>query len=178
MKHINLISLTQAFDALEKEAYKNFLVFYGIKIKDKEIHNLKSLIATWKDTGSIVGIFNQFYVGYTILQIAKEFDLLQFGKDCVINIELKSSSTEDKILQQLKRNKYYLSFLKKEVHSYTFVDDELKKLYRLDDDALKEVDVQTLVDRLSQQKVINIDEIDKLFNPSDYLVDLSQNLQK
>jgi hypothetical protein len=47
--------------------------------------------------------------------LEKEFDLLLFGKDCIINIELKSISTEEKIFKQLERNKYYLSFIEKNI---------------------------------------------------------------
>ncbi len=44
MKHINIISLTQAFDTLEKEEYKNLLSYHSIEIKDAEINDLKSMI--------------------------------------------------------------------------------------------------------------------------------------
>ena len=111
MKHINIISLTQAFDTLEKEEYLKLLAYHDIEIKDAEVNDLKSLIKILNDRDGIKSIFNQFYVGYKIPQIAKEFDLLRFGIDSVINVELKNSSTEEKILKQLKQNIYYLSFL-------------------------------------------------------------------
>ncbi|MDD3008942.1 MAG: hypothetical protein PHQ70_08760 [Arcobacter sp.] len=121
MKHINIISLTQAFDTLEKEEYLKLLTYHDIEIKDSEVNDLKSLIKILNYRDGIKSIFNQFYIGYKILQIAKEFDLLRFGMDSVINVELKNSSTEEKILKQLKQNRYYLSFLNKRIYNYTFV---------------------------------------------------------
>jgi len=169
LKHINIISLTQAFDTLKKEEYQNLLDYHNIKVRDEEVHDLKSLITILNDREGLKSIFNQFYVGYKIPQISKEFDLLRFGKDSIINIELKSSSTEEEILKQLKRNKYYLSFLKKEVYNFTFVED-MKKLYHLNDNKLEEVNFTDLAELLYKQEISHIDDIDRLFNPSDYLV--------
>ena len=178
MKHINILSLIQGFDTLEKEGYENFLVYHGIKIKDEEVNDLKSLIQILNDREGIKSIFSQFYVGFNIPQIAKEFDLLRFGKKSIINIELKSSSSKDKILKQLKQNKYYLSFLNKKIYSFTFVSDE-KKLYFLNkDNELEEVDFIKLAKLLYKQKVKNIDNINKLFNPSDYLVSPFNSTEK
>ena len=177
MKHINIISLTQAYDTLEYEEYKNFLNYHNIEVNDKEIDDLKSLITILNDREEIQSIFNQFYVGYKIPQISKEFDLLRFGKDSIINIELKNSSTEEKILKQLKQNKYYLSFLTQEVHNFTFVEN-LKKLYHLNNDVLEEVNFIDLAKLLYEQETNNIDDIDKLFNPSDYLVSPFNSTEK
>ena len=169
MKNINILSLVQAKDSLELANYKNFLAHYGIEIKNEEVNDLKSLITILNDRDGIKSIFNQFYVGYKIPQIAKEFDLLRFGEDSIINVEVKNSSTEDRILEQLKRNRYYLSFLNKEIHNFTFVEN-FKKLYQLNDDVLVEVNFIDLAKLLYEQEVTNIDDIDKLFNPSNYLV--------
>lgn len=170
MKHINILSLIQAFDNLETEEYENFLVYHDIKIKDEEVNDLESLILVLNDREGIKSIFSQFYVGFNIPQIAKEFDLLRFGEKSIINIELKSSSTEDKILKQLKQNRYYLKFINKKVYNFTFVSDK-NKLYHLNDDAtLDEMYFKDLVELLYNQEVKSIENIDKLFNPSDYLV--------
>lgn len=177
MKHINLISLTQAFDTLETEEYKNLLDYHDIEVKDKEIDDLKFLITILNDREGIQKIFNQFYVGYKIPQISKEFDLLRFGKNFIINIELKNNSTEEKILKQLKRNKYYLSFLNKKIYNFTFVEN-LKKLYRLKDGALKEVKFTELAELLYKQELMNIDDVDTVFNPSDYLVSPFNSTEK
>ena len=177
MKHINIISLTQAFDTLKKEEYLNLLAYHNIEVKDAEINDLKSLITILNDRKGIKSIFNQFYVGYKIPQIAKEFDLLRFGEDSIINVELKNSTTKEKILKQLKQNKYYLSFLNKKIYNYTFVED-IKKLYKLNDEVIEEVNFLDLTKSLYKQKIINVVDIDKLFNPSDYLVSPFNSTEK
>ncbi|MCB4763205.1 MAG: DUF2075 domain-containing protein [Sulfurovum sp.] len=178
MKIINILSLVQAKDSLELENYKNFLVHYGIEIKDDEIQDLKSFIDVLNDRNGIQIIFNQFYVGFKIPQVAKEFDLLRFGEESIINIELKRSSTEDKIKKQLKQNRYYLKFINKKVYNYTFVSDT-KKIYCLkDDDTLEEVEFVVLAKLLYEQKIKSIENIEKLFNPSDYLVSPFNSTEK
>jgi len=170
LKNINILSLVQAKDSLELENYKNFLVHFGIEIKDEEVNDLKSLIDILNDKEGIKSIFSQFYVSFTIPQVAKEFDLLRFGEESIINIELKSTSTEDKIIKQLKQNRYYLKFINKKVYNFTFVSSESKLYYLNDSNILEEVDFIVLAKILYEQKVKNIENIDKLFNPSDYLV--------
>lgn len=178
MKSINLLSLIQAFDTLEELNYKNFLAHYGITIKDKEVDDLKSLTKILYDETEKRSIFSQFFVSYKIPQIGKEFDLLRFGNKCVINIELKNSSTEEKFFYQLKRNEYYLSFIGKQIYSFTFVADE-KKLYFLNDEGkIEEVDFSNLIKLLYEQQVSKLDNVNKLFNPSDYLVSPFNSTEK
>ncbi len=169
MKTINLLSLVQAKNSLESENYEKFLIYYGIDIKDDEVEDIKALINAFIELKINLAIFHQYYVGYSIPQIGKEFDLLRFGKNYNINIELKSQANKEKILKQLKKNRYYLSFLKVTTYHFTFVASE-KKLYKLTDDKLEEVKIVTLFKLLLKQKIINIENIDNLFNPSNYLV--------
>ena len=178
MKNINILSLVQAKNSLVPKNYQNFLAHYDIEIKDDEVRDLKSLIDNLNNNNEIKIIFNQFYVGFKIPQVAKEFDLLRFGKESIINIELKSSSTESKITKQLKQNRYYLKFINKKVYNFSFVSSE-NKLYSLNEsDILKETDFEDLVKVLYEQRVKNIENIDKLFNPSDYLVSPFNSTEK
>ena len=103
-----------------------------------------------------------------IPQIGKEFDLLRFNKANVVNIELKSKASEDKILKQLKRNRYYLQFLDKEVSLFTYIQ-ETKTLYMLDKDHLTSVSRDELYKELIKD-CDEFDDINKLFNPSNYLI--------
>lgn len=117
-----------------------------------------------------MSIFNKFYVSYKIPQISKEFDLLQFREKSIVNIELKRESTEEIILEQLIKNRYYLSFLGKEVFNFSFIENT-KKLYILNNkNKLEEVNFSFLIKLLYSEKVIDIDNIDKLFDPTNYLV--------
>lgn len=178
MKNINLLSLIQAFETLEKENYQKILAHYGITIKDKEVEDLNSLITILYDQTEERSIFSQFYVSYKIPQIGKEFDLLRFGDRCVINIELKNSSTEEKFFNQLKRNEYYLSFLDKQIYSFSFIADQ-KKLYLINkENKVVEVDFSYLIQLLLDQQIANLDNVDKLFDPSDYLVSPFNSTEK
>ncbi len=169
MKHINILSLVQAFDTLEKENYDKFLLYHGIEIKDDGVKDIKSLINIFDKKFSARNIFNQFYVSYKIPQIGKEFDLLRFGEDYLVNIEIKNSSTEEKILKQLQRNKYYLDFVSNKTYHFTYIENE-NKLYFLNDNIIEEVDFKVLGKHLYTQTIKDIKDIDTLFNPTDYLV--------
>lgn len=172
------MSLIQAFEALEKEKYQKFLAHYGITIKDKEVDDLISLLTILYDGTEERSIFSQFYVSYKIPQIGKEFDLLRFGDGCVINIELKNSSTEEKIFNQLKRNEYYLSFLDKQIYSFSFVADEKKLYFISNENKVAEAGFSSLIQLLLDQQIAKLDNVDKLFDPSDYLVSPFNSTEK
>ena len=112
-------------------------------------------------------------MNYAISQIGKEFDLLRFGHNYIINIEIKTESSIEKILKQQQKNKYYLSFLDKPLHIYTFISNE-NKLYKLvirnNGDEIEEITFNELCNILMSQEVVTFNNIDDLFNPSDYLV--------
>ena len=118
-KPINVESLLQASKSLDAEAFHRFLVHYGVEIKDYEIKDLNELVRRLRGSGCSVANLSNFFVGYKIPQISKEFDLLRFGQKNIINIELKGDASVEKIKKQLSRNKYYLSFIGKEVLAFT-----------------------------------------------------------
>lgn len=170
MKDINILSLIQAHNSLEKEHFNNFLSYNDIEIKDKEIDDLKVLIRFLYDSSENKYIFNQFFVGYKIPQIGKEFDLLRFGESYIINIELKNESTEEKIFKQLKRNKYYLNSLNKKIFNFSYVAQNNKLFILTDKETLEEIHISVLIDLLIKQNLKDFNDINLLFNPSDYLV--------
>ncbi|MBD3107173.1 DUF2075 domain-containing protein [Bacillus sp. AGMB 02131] len=173
MKPINLVSLINAKNYLEPVIYEKYINHFAIEIKDSEIEDLNSLMIKLYEFLKVkhIDIFDGYYVGYTINQIGKEFDLLRFGENNIINIELKKEHTgEERIKKQLLRNKYYLSFLGQKVLNFTYVSQE-DKLFFLDElDELKEVEITFLASELIDQILIEIDDIDKIFNPSMYLI--------
>ena len=91
MKSINTISLVQAYDSLQASEYEAYKKHYGIDIKNNEVDDLKQLVIKIYEVLQYVNIFNDFYVGYKIQHISKEFDLLRFGDNYILNIELKKS---------------------------------------------------------------------------------------
>lgn len=177
-KNINILSLVQAYSTLQESSYTNFLSYYGIEIKNGEVEDLASLVEILSGQTGNKNIFNQFFVGYQIPQIGKEFDLLRFGKNHIINIELKKTSTQEKIKKQLKRNKYYLSFIEKEIHNFCFQSDIKALFYLSDNNELENADFSCLIKLLEDQKIDNITNIDNLFNPSNYLVSPFNSTEK
>lgn len=139
-------------------------------MKEYEIDDLMSLVKQFQTDSEEIDIFEEFYVGYCINQINKEFDLLRIGKNSVINIELKGKNTGEKIKEQLIKNKYYLSFLEKEIFNVTYVTSEQSLLYLNKQEELEEVHISFVIDKLYQQKIEEIEDINKLFNPSNYLI--------
>ena len=169
-KRINIKSLLQAKDSLNDVAFKVFLRYFDIEIRDAEIEDLKCLSVALADAGCGIGDFDKYFLGYEIPQIGKEFDLLRLGRSSIVNIELKSDCSEEKIKRQLVRNKYYLSFLGLKVYTFTFVSAS-KELYFLQDDGqLNIVNIDLLKKLLSSQEVDESEDLDTLFDPSDYLV--------
>jgi Schlafen group 3, DNA/RNA helicase domain len=168
MKAINLTPLIQAFKSLDSSTKDGYFLFLEIAPRNDELVDLEIFMKYLN--GKDPRILNGYFLNYSIPQISKEFDLLRFGKDSIVNIELKRESTIDRIAKQLARNKYYLEFLGKEIHSYTFVTDE-QKLYSLDSNGkLLELGIGQLIKVLEKQEVIEVPNINHLFNPSNYLV--------
>lgn len=170
MKEANLISILSAFNNLEKDFFNSYLAYHSIKIKSSELKDLEVFVDSLKSLSKNIALFDKYFIGYSIPQIGKEFDLLRIDKETVVNIELKKESTEEKITTQLLRNKYYLSFLKRNIYCYTYVSSD-KKLYTIDaTNALEEVNLRQLLRELASQDVKTIQDIDSYFNPSNYLV--------
>ncbi|QWL64071.1 DUF2075 domain-containing protein [Aeromonas jandaei] len=170
MKSINILSLIQAYSSLSSDEYNSFIKNYNIDIKRNEVDDLKILSAEMYEILPFVSIFNNFYIGYKIQHISKEFDLLRFGSNYIINVEIKKISTTEKIKRQLKRNNYYLGHINKVIHNFCFISQK-KTLYKLNSvGEIEVVELTHLVKLLTQQNLMNLDNPDNLFNPSEYLV--------
>lgn len=160
----------QAYASLDEVTFGAYKNHHRVAFKNAELHDLKGLVDKLSASTKDVKIFNGFFVGYKIPQIGKEFDLLRFGEDSVLNVELKSTSPEEKVARQLRRNKYYLGSLQKNVFALTYIASA-EKLFSLSDlDVLEEVDFSVLVNLLINQNLRLVDDPDVLFDPSDYLV--------
>lgn len=170
MKEANLISILDAYRSLTSDLFKSFLLYHSINIKEDELKDLGVLINHLKTLSLNPALYDKYFVGYTIPQIGKEFDLLRIDKEIVVNIELKRKSTDEKIKKQILRNRYYLSFLNKETFVFTYVAEE-KKMYSIDNNQdLVELNMRQLLSALASQNVKEIREINSHFNPSNYLV--------
>lgn len=178
MRHINLVSLIQASESLGGKSFDAFMQFHGITLRKGELEDLSNLVDELDYSPGEVKIFDNFYLGYQIPQIGKEFDLLRFSDDTIINIELKSSCTEEKAKKQLIRNRYYLKFTEKKVRTFTYISDK-NELYELDEDSnFTTVKISTLMSLLKRQPPSKIEAIDALFDPSNYLVSPFNSTEK
>lgn len=173
MKTVNLKSLVEIYE-LNKEDYSKragYFNFCNEEIKIIDIETLKIFISKMQLKKLSISYFNDFYFSYSIPQIGKEFDLLRFTDNSVLNIELKSEYTV-KIQKQLIKNKYYLKFLDKPMYLYTYVakDESLWKLN--DNNELIQCDLEELSNLFEWQikdGIIN-ENLDNIFIPSNYLI--------
>lgn len=175
MREVNILSIVEAFRNLDEVLFNKMTECMGITsgIKDYELSGLESLVKQLLSVNQDMSVFMHYFLGYSIPQIGKEFDLLRFGTDKIINIEIKTESSPEKVLKQQLRNQYYLSFLGKELLIYTYMSDS-KKIYKLisgvHGNKLMEIPINELYQKLDQQQTLVLKDIDNLFNPSDYLV--------
>ncbi|HHT7191431.1 TPA: hypothetical protein ACTZ5N_004930, partial [Bacillus cereus] len=103
-KPIDLNSLVSSYKNLPEEAFEGIKKFFNFTISNAEIEQISAFI-----DNLIVQdrFFGYFYVGYKIPQIDKEFDLLRFGENYILNVEIKSIMQGDAAREQLVKNKYY-----------------------------------------------------------------------
>ncbi|MCZ4410102.1 DUF2075 domain-containing protein [Cryomorphaceae bacterium 1068] len=170
MKEVNIISISHAYRHIELNLLKEYLDFFDVTIKTDELQDFYKFSAFLNENAKFFYEYNNFFLGYKIPQISKEFDLLRFGENYIINVEIKRNSSTEKIKKQLIQNKYYLSFLGTKIICFTFLSDT-NTLFRLDNnnDLLNESS-QDLRNVLINQSFKSIENIDSVFNPSNYLV--------
>lgn len=171
-KPINLYSLIQSYEKLPKQTFIKLKKYYKFNIKNDEVEQIADM------TRFLTCDLSNFYVGYEIPQIGKEFDLLRFGEESILNIETKSTVKDiDSAKNQLIKNKYYLELLGKPLKLFTFIQDT-KKIYELDDNNnLIDTTFEELNKDIKFQVIMDILDVDTLFNPSDYLVSPFNNYQ-
>ena len=172
MKSQNLLSVFQGALALEEQSIE---IDKKLKIlKPHEIRNLNSFCDLMKVEACTVSHFDGFFVGYSIAQIGKEFDLLRFGKDYILNIEIKSeikiANKTQKILKQMRENYYYLKFLGMPIQIFTYVENDGVYQYNITFDSIER---KTYTDIANQLKIQRIDyslDPNEKFIPSNYLI--------
>ena len=130
MKPTNLISEFQGLRAYNECKDSEQKVVAPYKISDNEATVLGSFCDLLNKYDCPFAVFDGYYIGYSIKQISKEFDLLRFSEDLVINIELKQElnlSVDEKIekvLKQQSKNFYYLKALQKNIFIFTYVEND------------------------------------------------------
>lgn len=161
------------FDTEKTQFFKN----NHIEMKDHEFETINSLLICLKknkiSNADLVLCTDNFWIGYKIPQIGEEFDLLRFGNNYNINIELKSNHDIKKMTKQINRKKYYLNFL--EIPTLHFIySSENNVVYQLikDESEVVKIEFKELWEFIVEQKVNknSKNQIDSLFNPSNYLI--------
>lgn len=166
-KPIDLNSIVSSYNTLPKETFNDILDFFHFTVRDREIEQISSFINNLFVEDKFLGYF---YLGYEIPQIGKEFDLLRFGENYILNVEIKSILKEKDARKQLIQNKYYLSSLGKKVKLFTYISEN-DSLYQLgDDEAIQLVNFEVFEKLLVSQKLEHHSNLDNLFDPSNYLV--------
>ena len=179
MKAINLKALIDARESLPQDTFEKYLSLYGITlarqgnndgVKEEELDCLKAFANHFAKEQYRARLLDNFFIGYKIPQIGKEFDLLRINNDNIVSVELKSEASEEKISKQLKRNLFYLKSLNKKVVLFTYIQ-ESDTLYKLTDGAnlIRLEDFTSLFDELLKENDEE-EDIDKLFNPCNYLI--------
>ena len=170
MNYLNLYNYYMSNISMDKEIFLNYLNNeLKINQKQKEIQDTVSFIKELHKYSQDLLLYDYFYVGYQISQISKEFDLLRISNDSIIDIELKHENTGDKVIEQLKQNSYYLKATKKQMYLYVYIANE-NKLFNFTNNELNECNFEQLVAMLKLQKDFERIEIDKIFNPTNYLI--------
>jgi hypothetical protein len=173
LRTANLYSISCIDDI---EATQNCLRLLNSDFSVDEVDSLKSFCDKLRQNKAPATIVNDFYVGFEIPQISKEFDLLKIG-DIIINIELKSKYN-DIVLYQMKENYGYLRFLGKTTYIFCYCANENKIFGVGEDNNLVEVDIKDLIKILENQTEVFNGDLATLFNPSNYLVSPFNSTEK
>ncbi len=136
-----------------------------------EIESLRALADHLCGCGVPAAAMDGFFLGYSIPQIGKEFDLLKFCDEGCLNIELKSQSVPlQQIRSQLRRSRHYLAHLGQPMELFTFVADTGQCFRLSEKDRLTPVQVSDLAEAVLRYDKPFLTEIDGLFKPSEYIV--------
>lgn len=174
MHSINLYAFTRNVDENLLSLYERALSNRNEKldIKIDEVLQIKMLVEKLLLSNIDRERLDNWFYSFTIPQISKEFDLLKIGKNSVINIELKSRLVPlEKIENQLKQNRYYLSNISNQIYSFSCVgNDDSLKIYQYINNTLQESSVVEIISAMDLIDEVIEDDIEKLFRPKDYLI--------
>lgn len=146
------------------------------QLKDHEIIVLKQLCDVLVKEGCAIQGFEGYYIGYTIDQISKEFDLLRFGYDNILNIEFKSeltgtkSENEKKIYKQLKINHYYLKMVSSSIDLIMYVENDGFYQFSADTDSIRRILAKDAVEIMMNHRWDETIDPCNVFIPSNYLI--------
>lgn len=172
MKPLNLYSLYLISERYDINKCNNFI--NGLQknnysqFKLQELKGIDILVKNILDKSQNFRLLNNFFVGFKIKQISKEFDLLKIDDKTVLNIELKSQSSLPIMTKQLKHNQFYLEMIRSRMIliSYNTTED---RIYRLINNEMIEINIEDLICILNEMKDHEID-LENMFKPINYLI--------
>ncbi len=172
MKKVNLFDISKLHD---NKAISEIYVRYLADFPDEKQYRHEEI----KYINELLKILNieteeveDFYYGYEVPQLNKEFDLLKVTKESVLNIELKGTVDDElKILEQLKKNLHYLKLLNRKCYQFTYLSKE-QKLFKLNKNKLEVIDFDELYEVIKSISQEDIDEVylDEYYKPNVILV--------
>jgi hypothetical protein len=169
MKPSNLITTCEGYEALtalgkDPEG----------PLKPHEIRTLLSFCNAMMKENCTLEDFDGYYIGYSIKQIGKEFDLLKFTEQGILNIELKADllieDKEEKILHQMRTNHYYLNAVTSAITIFTYVENDGAYLYHPDQDCFEKVPNAFVADSIKKAVEDLSFDPDQKFIPANYLI--------
>ena len=158
---------------------ENYTEYYGAmaesekteRYSQEEINSLKALVDLLLDAGAKLQLFENYFYGFVIPQIGKEFDILKIGDDSLLNIELKSRMDEERAREQLTKNRFYLRHLSDRKQSLITFDAQSGRLFELtDDQTLCSISAKELIKRMGTITEAYDEGIEKLFSVSHFLI--------
>lgn len=165
---VDLLTLVEIYNT-SIDLYERFCGNKNISIKAQEIDCIHSMLDNFDDR-YFLNRLNNYSVGFKIDQIGKEFDLLKIDEFMVINIELKSELNLDSILDQCRRNNYYLQFLNREIVIITYeLTSNNFYLYNNKTDKLSNLSLEDFKIKINSQNGL-VQKPNTVFLPSNYLV--------
>lgn len=175
MDSINLYVLCKGIKLNNFSDYEKVLTnsYEKKKTKKDEIETLLSLVKELMASSVEISDLDNFFYGFSIPQISKEFDLLKiYENGPIINIELKSQQVElEKIEYQLKKNRYYLAHLNKPICSFTYIKNgDNGQIYSYDENGLRERNINEIIELIKRDDQCVENNIEKLFKAKDYLI--------
>ena len=182
----NVYQIKDNTTKLNRKEIKEYFKGISYPFKDEvEISTFVSFVNLLKEWGMDEALMSKytddFHYGYIIPQISKEFDLIRFGVNYNISIELKSSTTIEKQKKQLNRNHFYLNFLDIPTKYFSF-SPEMKSYLEFDSElnTFKEITPSEFIKDLEKQqvKILAKTEVDSLFNIKKFLVSPFNDVEK
>lgn len=158
----------------------------GYRFKDiTEIKTFSKFVFLLQEWGmkdiEIFKYTNNFLFGYIIPQINKEFDLLRFGGNYNISIELKSKTTIEAQKEQLCKNYFYLNFLPTKTRYISISPDISSYIeYIPSENEYVNLSGTEICEIIIKQDILEymIKEVDSFFDIKNYLVSPFNDVEK